>query len=85
MKEYYAGKGKELNTYVLQHQKPCFTDVLFNYVKTKGIPLKIVLKNSNMDRRFVSKFKNINYKPSKMTVLALCIGLRLTIEEASTY
>jgi hypothetical protein len=35
-----------------------------------------------MDRRFVSKFKNINYKPSKMTVLALCIGLRLTIEEA---
>jgi hypothetical protein len=42
MKEYYAGKGKELNTYVLQHQKPCFTDVLFNYVKTKGIPLKII-------------------------------------------
>jgi hypothetical protein len=40
-------------------------------------------KRSNIDRRLFSKIRsNAGYAPSKSTVLALTIGLRLSVQDA---
>ena len=75
----------KLNSYVLSKQKSSFSDVLFSFLKNKKLSLNNVLKQSDLDRRYVSKFKSKTYRPSKNTVKALSIGLKLNKEEALSF
>jgi transcriptional regulator with XRE-family HTH domain len=72
---------EEVNIYVLTKIKPPFSEVLFSFLKIKKVSLNSVLKKSDLDRRYVSKFKMKTYRPAKNTVKALSIGLRLNLEE----
>lgn len=63
---------------------PTFSQVLFKYIREKGISETECYKRSNLDRRLFSKIRSDkNYQPDKQTVLALIIGLRLTSDEAN--
>lgn len=60
-----------------------FQELLFDMIKERGFTNAQVYKQSNLDRKHFSKIQcNVNYHPSKKTAMALCIGLRLNIEEA---
>ncbi len=63
---------------------PTFSQVLFKYIREKGISETECYKRSNIDRRLFSKIRSDKfYQPDKSTILALIIGLRLTREEAN--
>lgn len=60
-----------------------FSEAVLNLIDTKGMTDAEVYKRSNIDRRLFSKIRiNPGYAPSKSTVLALTIGLRLSVHEA---
>jgi O-acetyl-ADP-ribose deacetylase (regulator of RNase III) len=60
-----------------------FSEELLTLVDTKGMTDAEVYRRSNIDRRHFSKIRsNPSYAPSKSTVLALTIGLRLSVQDA---
>ena len=61
-----------------------FQDYLFSLIRDKQLSDVEVYRRSNIDRRLFSKMRNDNYKPSKKSILALCIGLQLTLSQADT-
>ena len=60
-----------------------FSEAVLDLIDTKGLTDVEAYKGSNIDRRLFSKIRsNSDYVPSKSTVLALTIGLRLSTDEA---
>lgn len=60
-----------------------FHEKLFELIDKAGMDNKDVYKRANMDRKHFSKIQcDANYHPKKKTVMALCIGLQLDIDEA---
>ncbi len=60
-----------------------FSEAVLNLIDVKGMTDSETYKRSNIDRRHFSKIRsNPHYAPSKTTVLALTIGMRLTLQEA---
>ena len=60
-----------------------FQKQLFDYIDCKKLNDVDVYKKANIDRRLFSKIRsNENYRPSKDTVIALCISMKLTLEES---
>ncbi len=71
---------------VLENLDDNFNTLLFKYIREKKMSNTDVYKNANIDRRLFSKIiSNENYTPSKNTILALAISLRLNLEEAETF
>ncbi|MBR0137413.1 MAG: hypothetical protein IJM15_03305 [Erysipelotrichaceae bacterium] len=58
-----------------------FSDHLFKLIDTKGLRDSDVYKNANIDRRLFSRLRQPDYHPSKNTVLALAIAMKLNIAE----
>ena len=68
---------------LLEDMEPTFSQTLFKMIKEKGISETECYKNANLDRRLFSKIRsNDDYQPRKNTVFALCIGLKLNLDEA---
>ena len=64
--------------------KPTFVDMLLQHIESKHLKDSQVYKAAGIDRRLFSKIvSDRNYKPARDTCIALCIGLRLNLKDAS--
>ncbi len=60
-----------------------FHDKLFELIDKSGMDNKDVWKRANLDRKHFSKIQcNAHYHPKKKTIMALCIALKLDLEQA---
>ena len=66
-----------------EDQRGTFHDVLFDIIDEKGLSNKDVYTRCNIERKQFAKMQcSPNMKPSKKYILALCVGLGLTLEES---
>ena len=59
-----------------------FSEAVFRWIMKKDLTDPQVYKKANLDRKLFSKIRNnMDYRPSKITAVAVAIGLELTLEE----
>jgi O-acetyl-ADP-ribose deacetylase (regulator of RNase III) len=75
-----AVKGRALREY-LKHMDKSFSEMLFDLIDKSGMTDVECYKKANVDKRTFSKIKsNKNYKPSKQTIVAFAISLKLDMD-----
>lgn len=75
----------EVELYMLENMDPSFNELLFLMIDRTGQRDSEVYKRARIDRRHFSKIRsNKKYIPSKKTVIALCLSLELSREDADT-
>jgi O-acetyl-ADP-ribose deacetylase len=66
----------------IAQSRETFTKRLFRYIDERDLRDSDVYRNANIDRRLFSKIRSNNlYQPSKPTVIALAISLKLSLDE----
>jgi len=70
----------------IKHQDDNFAVTLLKLINKKGMREVDVYKRANISKQTFSKIKNdANYRPSKQTVLAFAIALKLTLDETDQF
>ena len=91
VEDYLSANGvntEDVDNYIGANidRRNSFRDMLFDIIDQRGLSNKEAYTKSNLDRRLFSKIQCSDvYHPSKNTVLALCIGLELNLEEAEAF
>ncbi|WP_407271353.1 hypothetical protein [Radiobacillus sp. PE A8.2] len=75
----------EIEEFIQTNRKPTLNHVLFTFIDCKGYKDSEVYKKAQIDRRHFSKIRsNVDYTPSKNTVVALVMALELSIDDTTT-
>ena len=75
------GDERTLND-VLREIQESFQESLLHWIDRKGYTDTEVYKRAGIDRKLFSKIRsNPNYHPSKNTALALCLALKLSLDD----
>ena len=73
----------EVQLYMLENMDASFNELLFMLIDRTGQKDSDVYKKARIDRRLFSKIRSSKkYVPCKKTVIALCLALELTREDA---
>ena len=73
----------EVQLYLLENMGASFNELLFMLIDRTGQKDSDVYKKARIDRRLFSKIRSSKkYVPCKKTVIALCLALELTREDA---
>lgn len=76
-------KGRKLDS-LMEEVGETFQEKLFRLIDEEGLKDAEVYRRANLDRKLFSKIRSRrDYQPSKKTVMALCIALRLNIDQAT--
>ncbi|MGE6752798.1 hypothetical protein ACQKFO_05090 [Rossellomorea sp. NPDC071047] len=74
--------SSELEEFIERHQSAPFSQMLFQHIDATGQTDASIYKKARIDRKHFSKMRSIpEYKPSKRTIVALCLSLELSVEE----
>ena len=69
----------EVELYMLENQDASFNEILFMLIDRTGEKDSVIYKRARIDRRLFSKIRS-----SKKTVIALCLALELSRDDADT-
>ena len=74
----------EVELYMLENKNASFNELLFMMIDRTGQKDSDVYKRARIDRRLFSKIRSSKkYVPSKKTVIALCLALELSRDDAN--
>ena len=74
----------EVELYMLENKDASFGDLLFMMIDRTGQKDSDVYKRARIDRRLFSKIRSSKkYVPCKKTVIALCLALELSRDDAN--
>ena len=74
----------EVELYMLENKDASFNELLFMMIDRTGQKDSDVYKRAQIDRRLFSKIRSSKkYVPSKKTVIALCLALELSRDDAN--
>ena len=74
----------EVELYMLENKDASFGELLFMMIDRTGQKDSDVYKRARIDRRLFSKIRSSKkYVPSKKTVIALCLALELSRDDAN--
>lgn len=80
-----APSGSRLREWIAARvqREETFSECLLRLIDASGEKDATIYKRANVDRRLFSKIRsNTHYQPGKSTVLAFCLALRLSVEDA---
>ena len=81
LKRLSPSKGRRLKE-LMDRREETFSEMLIRLIDERGLKDSVVYRKANIDRRLFSKIRNdIQYAPSKKTVLAFAVALELSLDE----